>query len=136
MIRSTPSLESKLDRRRTADKVTEKFIAGQRLRFAWAGSAIELSSHAAALVLIDERDRMEEMSAARGDPVALAEARTGDLSGRQGRDHVDADPRRRISDLEPVRTGHEVPLGLAVSGVRNLFRAVLRSAEVAGEVHR
>jgi len=76
MIRSTPSLDEKLDRRKTANKVTEKFIAGQRLGFAWAGSAIELSSHAAALVLIDERDRMEGDVGGEGDPVALAEART------------------------------------------------------------
>jgi len=76
MIRSTPSLDAKLDRRKTADKVTEKTIAGQRLGFAWAGSAIELSSHAAALVLIDERDRMTGDVGGEGDPVALAEART------------------------------------------------------------
>lgn len=75
MIRSTPSLDAKLDKRKTADKVGEKFIGGQRLGFAWGGSAIELSSHPAALVLLDERDRMEDLKG-EGDPVALAEART------------------------------------------------------------
>lgn len=76
MIRTTPSLDAKLDKRTSANKVGEKFIAGQRLGFAWAGSAIELSSHPAALVLIDERDRMESDISGEGDPVALAEART------------------------------------------------------------
>lgn len=75
MIRSTPSLDAKLDKRKTANKLTEKSIAGQSLRFAWAGSAIELSSTPAALVLLDERDRMEDVLG-EGDPLALAEART------------------------------------------------------------
>lgn len=76
MIRSTPTLDAKLDKRKVANKVTEKTIAGQRLGFAWAGSAIELSSHPAALVLIDERDRMTGDVGGEGDPVSLAEART------------------------------------------------------------
>ncbi|MEP7247978.1 MAG: terminase gpA endonuclease subunit [Gammaproteobacteria bacterium] len=75
LIRSTPSLDAKLDKRRNVNKVTEKSIAGQPLRFAWAGSAIELSSTPAALVLLDERDRMEDV-AGEGDALALAEART------------------------------------------------------------
>ena len=76
MIASTPSLNEKLDKRKTHNKVTEKTIAGQRLGFAWAGSAIELSSHPCALVLIDERDRMTGDVDGEGDPVTLAEART------------------------------------------------------------
>jgi phage terminase large subunit GpA-like protein len=75
MIRTTPSLDAKLDKRGSANKVGEKTIGGQRLGFAWAGSAIELSSHPAALVLLDERDRMEDLPG-EGDPVSLAEART------------------------------------------------------------
>lgn len=75
MIRSTPSLDAKLDKRKSSNKITEKSVAGQPLRFAWAGSAIELSSTPAALVLLDERDRMEDV-AGEGDPLALAEART------------------------------------------------------------
>lgn len=75
MIATTPSLREKLDRRKTHNKVSEKTIAGQRLGFAWAGSAIELSSHPAALVLIDERDRMTGDVGGEGDPVSLAEAR-------------------------------------------------------------
>jgi phage terminase large subunit GpA-like protein len=76
MIRSTPALLDKLDTSRSKLKITEKFIAGQRLGFGWAGSAIELSSHPAHTVLIDERDRMAGDVDGEGDPVALAEART------------------------------------------------------------
>ena len=75
MIRSTPSLDAKLDKRKSHNKVTEKTIAGQPFRFAWAGSAIELSSTPAALVLLDERDRMEGDVGGEGDPLTLAEAR-------------------------------------------------------------
>jgi phage terminase large subunit GpA-like protein len=76
MIRSTPALLEKLDTSRSKLKITEKFLAGQRLGFGWAGSAIELSSHPAHTVLIDERDRMASDVEAEGDPVTLAEART------------------------------------------------------------
>ncbi len=76
MIRSTPALNDKLDQTRSKLKITEKFIAGQRLGFAWAGSAIELSSHPVHTVLLDERDRMASDVEGEGDPVALAEART------------------------------------------------------------
>jgi phage terminase large subunit GpA-like protein len=76
MLASCPTLWDKLDRTRAANKVGEKFIAGQRLGFAWAGSATELSSHPAAIVLVDERDRMGADVQGEGDPVALAEART------------------------------------------------------------
>ena len=73
MIRTTPSLSSKLDEGR--NRVGEKYFAGQRLGFAWAGSPIELSSHPCALVLLDEVDRMGADVGGEGDPVALAEAR-------------------------------------------------------------
>jgi phage terminase large subunit GpA-like protein len=75
MIRSTPSLHAKLDKRRTSDKLTEKYVGGQRLGLAWAGSAIELASHPAALIVVDERDRMAGDVDGEGDPVQLAEAR-------------------------------------------------------------
>jgi len=76
MIRSTPALLDKLDKTRSKLKITEKFISGQRLGFGWSGSAIELSSHPAHTVLIDERDRMGSNVEGEGDPVSLAEART------------------------------------------------------------
>jgi phage terminase large subunit GpA-like protein len=75
MIRSTPSLWSKLAKGQ-ADKISEKWISGVRLGFAWAGSATELASHPAGMVLVDERDRMDATTAGEGDPVSLAEART------------------------------------------------------------
>lgn len=73
MLRSTPSLWAKTARGH-AFKTGEKHINGARLGFAWAGSPTELASHPAALVLVDERDRM--LDTAEGDPVELAEART------------------------------------------------------------
>jgi len=60
------------------NKITEKFIAGVRLGFGWAGSATELSSHPAGLVIVDERDRMEAVKG-EGDPVELADARTANF---------------------------------------------------------
>jgi phage terminase large subunit GpA-like protein len=81
MLQSTPSLAAKLDTRKAANKVTEKYIAGQRLGFAWAGSATEMSSHPCALVVVDERDRMGADVAGEGDPVALAEARVTTYPG-------------------------------------------------------
>lgn len=75
MIASTPSLAAKLAGGHR-DKITEKWISGVRLGFAWAGSATELASHPAAAVYVDERDRMEDSSGLEGDPVTLARART------------------------------------------------------------
>jgi phage terminase large subunit GpA-like protein len=98
MIANTPSLAGKLDGRKTANKVTEKYLNGQRLGFAWAGSAIELSSHPCALVLVDERDRMGADSAGEGDPVALAEARVATYP--DGKVIVTSSP--TIEDASPV----------------------------------
>jgi phage terminase large subunit GpA-like protein len=75
MIRSTPGLAEKLDKRKSSNKATEKFIAGQRLGLAWSGSATELSSHPAALIVLDELDRMDSDTGGEGDPLTLAEAR-------------------------------------------------------------
>jgi phage terminase large subunit GpA-like protein len=75
MLKSTPSLWAKLTKGQ-ADKISEKWISGVRLGFAWAGSATELASHPAGMVLVDERDRMDESTGGEGDPVSLAEART------------------------------------------------------------
>lgn len=74
MINSTPVLAERLERGHR-DKVTEKYIAGVRLGFAWAGSATELSSHPVGLVVVDERDRMINDVGGEGDPVELARAR-------------------------------------------------------------
>jgi len=75
MLKTTPALWDKLARGHK-DKVTEKWIGGVRLGFGWAGSATELSTHPAGLVLIDERDRMDDDVGREGDPFILAGART------------------------------------------------------------
>ncbi len=74
MFRNCPSLWRKLLKGKS-EKITEKFVGGVRLGFAWASSAVELSSHPAGLIIVDERDRMDDL-AGEGDPVVLAEART------------------------------------------------------------
>jgi len=75
MIASTPILATRLLGGQR-DKVTEKWIGGARLGFGWGSSATELASHPAAVVLVDERDRMPGDIDKEGDPVTLAEART------------------------------------------------------------
>lgn len=77
MLKSTPSLWDKLAKGRS-NKISEKFIAGVRLGFAWAGSPTELASHPAGVVAVDEYDRMEDT--AEGDPFDLADARTSTFS--------------------------------------------------------
>jgi len=75
MLRSTPALWDRTERGHRYGSF-EKFIAGIRLGFAWAGSPTELSSHPAGLIVVDERDRMEASTGDEGDPVSLARART------------------------------------------------------------
>ncbi len=75
MIKSTPALYGMLEKGQK-DSIFEKWLGGVRLGFAWAGSATELASHPAGLVLVDERDRMESDVGDEGDPVTLAKART------------------------------------------------------------
>lgn len=78
MIRSAPKLWERLLKGKK-NKITEKFIAGVRLGFGWAGSATELAGHPAALVIVDERDRMVAIKG-EGDPVSLGEARVATYS--------------------------------------------------------
>ncbi len=75
MLRSTPVLWERTEKGQRYGTY-EKFIAGVRLGFAWAGSATELASHPCGLVFVDERDRMGSDVDGEGDPVALARART------------------------------------------------------------
>ena len=74
MLATAKSLLKKVDRG-NKDKVTEKFIAGIRWGFAWAGSATELASHPAGLCILDEVDRMASNVKGEGDPVVLIGAR-------------------------------------------------------------
>jgi phage terminase large subunit GpA-like protein len=80
MIRSTPPLREAL-LGGIHDKVTEKWIGGARLGFAWASSATELASHPAHLAIIDERDRMASDIGGEGDPVTLVRARLKNYFG-------------------------------------------------------
>lgn len=73
MFKSCSSLLSKLTVGRKAKKLVKK-IAGVTFRLAWAGSATELASQPACIVIVDEVDRMETVGG-EGDPVTLAEAR-------------------------------------------------------------
>lgn len=75
MLNGTPALKGMLERGRR-NRVVEKWLAGVRLGFGWAGSATELASHPAGLVLVDERDRMISDVVGEGDPLTLARART------------------------------------------------------------
>jgi len=74
MLRSTAILWERLEKGHR-NGVFEKFIAGVRFGFAWAGSATELASHPCGLVLMDERDRMVLDADGEGDPKTLAKAR-------------------------------------------------------------
>lgn len=82
MVKSTPDLWAKLEKGRR-NRVVEKFIGGVRLGFGWAGSATELASHPAGLVMVDERDRMLSDVEGEGDPLTLARARTKNYAMRK-----------------------------------------------------
>ena len=74
MVDGTESLRLKKKRGKKS-KTTQKEIAGVKVRFAWAGSATEMSGDPACKVFVDERDRMEDSVEGEGDPVTLADAR-------------------------------------------------------------
>lgn len=80
MLKSCKTLWDRLEKGHR-DKVTEKWIGGIRMGFAWAGSATELASHPAGLVLVDERDRMSNDVGGEGDPVELCRARLKNYPG-------------------------------------------------------
>lgn len=75
MLRGADDLRAKLAGGKRSSK-TYKVIAGVSFRMAWAGSATELASEPAALVLVDERDRMDDDVGGEGDPFELGEVRT------------------------------------------------------------
>jgi phage terminase large subunit GpA-like protein len=75
MFRSAPSLWAKLQKGKKSTKI-HKRVAGVSLRLAWAGSATELASDSAVIVLVDEIDRMEDSVKGEGNVFELAEART------------------------------------------------------------
>lgn len=73
MVNGTASLLAKVSGGRQA--VTQKTIAGIRATFGWSGSASSLSGETACIVLVDERDRMDDDVEGEGDPVELADGR-------------------------------------------------------------
>lgn len=73
MIDSAKSLSSKMLRGKRSTK-TCKRIAGVTLNLAWAGSATELASVAAAMVVIDELDRMKDLKV-EGSVIELVDPR-------------------------------------------------------------
>lgn len=75
LLRGVPALWEKLAQGKQQSK-THKRIGGVSLRLAWAGSATELASDSAVLVLVDEIDRMDSNVQGEGSVMELAEART------------------------------------------------------------
>lgn len=73
MFKSVPSLRAKLRTGRKSKKHVKE-IGAVSFRMAWAGSATELASQPAGMVIIDEVDRMKEVEG-EGDVVTLGEAR-------------------------------------------------------------
>lgn len=71
MIRECSSLLRKLDGARSTTFV--KWLAGTKLRFAWAGSPTELAADSAGLIMVDEVDRIT--NTAEGDTTEIIEAR-------------------------------------------------------------
>jgi phage terminase large subunit GpA-like protein len=74
MIRGVPALWDQLAKGKSSSK-TLKLIAGVEVRFAWAGSPTELAGQNAAIVEIDELDRMKKNVGGEGSPLEMAEAR-------------------------------------------------------------
>jgi phage terminase large subunit GpA-like protein len=74
MFKGVPRLWQALQQGLSQTK-THKRLKGVSLRFAWAGSATELASDSAVLVLVDEVDRMTESAQGEGNVFELAEAR-------------------------------------------------------------
>lgn len=74
MVASADTLKGRLLEGKKSSK-TYKNIAGVSFRLAWAGSATELAAEPACIVIVDERDRMDDDIAGEGDPIELANAR-------------------------------------------------------------
>lgn len=75
MLRDAASLAAKA-KLSGKTKTHVKDVGGVTLRLAWAGSPTEVAAASAAIVLVDEVDKMKAIPG-EGDPVTLAEARPG-----------------------------------------------------------
>lgn len=109
LLQSVPTLWDRLEKGHR-NKTTEKFIAGVRFGFGWAGSATELASHPAGLVVLDERDRMDSDIGSEGDPVELARARISNYA--DGRIVIASTP--TLDGASPIMT-------LFDEGTRQIF---------------
>jgi phage terminase large subunit GpA-like protein len=74
LVKQSKTLQRKASTRRT--KKTLKYVAGIKIRLAWAGSATQLSSDSFGDVHVDELDRMTGNVKNEGDPLKLAKARS------------------------------------------------------------
>ncbi len=110
MIKGAPDLERKREKGRRGSK-THKTIAGVSLRLAWAGSATELASQDAAIVCLDEIDRMVADVEKEGSPFELAEARIANYADGKaigtstctiGSVDEEYDPKTRLSRWAPA----------------------------------
>lgn len=97
MIESAASLKEKLTRGKK-NKRFRKLIGGVPLKFAWAGSATQLSGTTAGLVMVDEYDRMMADVKGEGDPLELTKARS--FTFRDRKTGVTSTPKKGIVDVE------------------------------------
>jgi len=74
MVKAVPTLWDQLARGKASSK-TYKQICGVTVRFGWAGSPTELASQDAAIVEVDELDRMKSTVGKEGSPLDVAEGR-------------------------------------------------------------
>lgn len=74
MLRNTPTLWAKTLKGQKYTK-TKMHVAGVTIRLAWAGSPTELAADDAALVLVDEIDRMQHNIGGEGSVLEQADAR-------------------------------------------------------------
>lgn len=95
LINSAPSLARKLSRGKK-NKRFRKVIGGVPLKFAWAGSATQLSGTTAGLVMVDEYDRMMDDVKGEGDPLELTKARS--FTFRERKTGVVSTPKRGAID--------------------------------------
>jgi phage terminase large subunit GpA-like protein len=82
MLRSVPELWQRTAKGQKYS-TAEKTIGGVTLGFRWAGSATELASSPAGLIMLDELDRMPRDVGGEGSPFSLARARAKNYRNRK-----------------------------------------------------
>lgn len=103
MIDSAAELSKKMLRGKRSTK-TCKRIAGVTLNLAWAGSATELASQPAAMVLVDELDRMRDIKG-EGSVIEIVAARMATYADSVG--VIDSTPTVGSVETEILETGFE-----------------------------